>query len=739
MPFFFFFVLASLAARVSAIYSLQTRTGALPYFLFLSNGNRTVAVNDGVLVGDDNSTLSLVSTDGYGSIANNITSGSVIASMHSPTVAKIEVNTSSTFTGARFAINKDERIFGVWEYPWHGGLDNHNVSFDLKGVGNATGINWSNARAPFFLSSYGYGVYADTLNMGSYDFSSATHAQFTFNSSNLVYYIILPQGGTSNFKSILSQYTDLSARIEMPPYSAYGPTFWSDDCEQDFHGNVSNAQENYYDVVDHLYHDKIHATAMFADRPYGTGNKSYGNLDFDPKFYPNPQGFIVNITNWGYDFQVWVANRAFQNTKLYHIGKQNQWLFPGIDPDQFLGPAMDLTIRDAYAWMKEALTTFTALGVKGFKIDRGEEGEMPDYAQNIQMSLFEKLTYELMVEKWGTGNFYNFARSVVDRSRRHTGVWNGDAHADWTGLKYSVASGIRAGLLGFSMWGSDTGGYNRNSPPYDLSEELWARWMWFSTFSPVYEIMVGTGHTPWYPPYTSNLVQILKKTTGMHHAFGPFIRSYTHRATIDGVPLMRALLLEAPQDPKGYKIADQYFFGQELMVAPIVTAGGRRAVYFPTGERYLDYFNKTTIYEGGSAINVHHEVDSVPAYVLPGAIIPKGDIYQGNNNWTQEWKPSLEIELFPSFEVPKSQFRYFNGKTEVNITMTTSPAFGNVDVEWGDLGANGEIVLYSKAGAALASIEGGRAGSATFNGVESLFGHVGNVTAHVNAHAKFVE
>jgi alpha-D-xyloside xylohydrolase len=722
MSFLSFVFLACLVAQVFAIYSLHQASSAVPYFLYLSYGNRSVAINDGVYFGETNSSLAAASTDGNGQITSNGTSGTIRAKMISPSIARIEVNTTSPFVSARFVVAKDEKIYGLWEYPWGGSLHNKNVSFDLKGVGNSEGINWNNARAPFFLSNYGYGVYADTLSMGSYDFKNTPErGQFTFNSSSLVYYIILSQNAPSNIKSILSQYMELSAKIEMPPDSAYGPTFWSDDFEQDFHGSVSNAEENYYDVVDHLYYNKIHATSMFADRPYGTGNHSFGNLDFDPKFYPDPVKFIANLTTWGYDFQVWVANRAFRDTEIFKIGKYNQWLFPGFDPDQFLGPALDLTIRDAYVWMREALKTFSNMGVKGFKIDRGEEGEMPDFQQNIQMTLFEKLTNELMTEKWGKGNFYNFARSVVDRSRQYTGVWNGDAHADWTGLRYSVASGIRAGLLGFSMWGSDTGGYNRG-PHYNLTEELWGRWMHFSTFSPVYEIMIGTGNTPWYAPFSARLVDVLKSTTDLHHKLRPFIKSHTYRATKDGIPLMRALFLQVAEDTKGHDIADQYFFGDEFLVAPIVSAGGRRSVYFPVGAKYLEYFNKTQVYQGGSVRDVQHGLDSAPVYVRSGAIVPTGDTYQGNNKWTKDWKPSLQVELYPSFDVRGSRFRYFNGKTEANITMLTDPAFGTVYVQWGDLGVDGVISLYSKAGIGNATVEAGKEGTATFESVESLFG-----------------
>lgn len=90
------------------------------------------------------------------------------------------------------------------------------------------------------------------------------------------------------------------------------------------------------------------------------------------------------------------------------------------------------------------------------------------------MTLFEQLCYETMVEKWGESNFYDFARSAVDRSRARTYIWNGDSHSNFSGLAYSVASGIRAGLIGFPIWGSDTGGYVRGLN--DPTEELWARW-----------------------------------------------------------------------------------------------------------------------------------------------------------------------------------------------------------------------------------------------------------------------
>lgn len=110
---------------------------------------------------------------------------------------------------------------------------------------------------------------------------------------------------------------------------------------------------------------------------------------------------------------------------------------------------------------------------------------MPVWVRDYQMDLFIQLCYETMEERWGESNFYDFARSAVNRSRARTAVWNGDSHAsaNFSDLQNTVTSCIRAGLIGFSQWRSDTGGYIRSLD--DLIPDLWARWMLFSTFSPV--------------------------------------------------------------------------------------------------------------------------------------------------------------------------------------------------------------------------------------------------------------
>jgi len=223
------------------------------YYIIINN-DKSVVNNSAILVGSTNSSVTPIAAS----------SGQITYKNISPQVVKVEVTSNVSSIGARFNTPSNELFYGVWEYPFSNQLTNTNVSFDFKGVGNSDGINWSNARAPFFITTAGYGVYADTLDMGSFDFATPGQAEFIFNTSSLTYYIIQPKA-PGDYKSIIQEFTSLSSRIELPPDSGYGPEFWSDDFTTDFHGSVSNAQENYYDVINHLYYNKIRATSMFAD------------------------------------------------------------------------------------------------------------------------------------------------------------------------------------------------------------------------------------------------------------------------------------------------------------------------------------------------------------------------------------------------------------------------------------------------------------------------------------------
>lgn len=184
---------------------------------------------------------------------------------------------------------------------------------------------------------------------------------------------------------------------------------------------------------------------------------------------------------------------------------------------------------------------------------------------------------------------------------------------------------------------------------------------------------------------------------------------------------MRALFLEHPQDPKVYTTTDSYAFGEEFLVAPIVNEEGTRDVYFPIGSSYLEYFNKTEVYQGGTTHSVTLEWEYIPVYVREGSIVPTGDIYQGNQKWSK-WEPYLEIQVFPSYSVPVSQFEYYNAAKNVvvKITMVTNAKKHSVVITYGDLGIPATIVVFGKQGEVNAKLKA-RGGSVNLKEFHSLF------------------
>ncbi|KAL4792592.1 glycosyl hydrolases family 31-domain-containing protein [Aspergillus venezuelensis] len=700
------------AAQESSSYRLND-ISASPYAFTITNtaDKTTIVSNTGILTGATNTSMT--------ASPKNSQDTKITTRFITPSI--LHVHTDSTissgirFTGAQFSTNPNANHYGVWSYPFNHSIINAEIAFDLKGLQGNDGINYASARAPYFISSTGYAVYADTQAMGSYSFSNERQmVEFRFNATELDYYIILPEvngeaeaEAQPDFKSLLTQYASLTDTSPLWSPRAYGPMFWHNDFQREsaFPEGVSNAQEFVGDVVDKLAANRVRASAVMVDRPYGTGDEGWGNYDFDPEYWPDVKGLVSDVAKKGLDFQTWVANRAVPGSELFNTSASNGWLFPDIQNELQPGVALNLSIPAAYTYLQDAMKFLPDLGIKGYKIDRGDENEMPIWEENVQTYLFHKLMYQSQAAHWdGAGanrptGFYNFARSVNDRSRRYTGVWGADPAGNENGLLQSIRQGIRSGLLGFPMWGSDCGGYTRRVGTGTPAKELWARWMWFSAFSPVYELMLYEESIPWYD-YSADLMAVLRETTQVHHELIPFIQSYMFRATNDGLPVIRALFLEAPSDEGVWDADESYFFGEEFLVAPITRNNGEKSVYFPKGSKYLEYFGKHDVYEGGSEEMFKLDINSVPVFVREGAIVPRGDLYQSNNQWDRDWTPWLDIEVYPSYNVESSKFQYFDEKNgrSVDIWMETNKRKKTLCISYGALGTPGELQIYVKGG-----------------------------------------
>jgi alpha-glucosidase (family GH31 glycosyl hydrolase) len=187
------------------------------------------------------------------------------------------------------------------------------------------------------------------------------------------------------------------------------------------------------------------------------------------------------------------------------------------------------------------------------------------------------------------------------------------------------------------------------------------------------------------------MIEAARAQAALHHDFIPYTRSLMFEATRSGAPLMRALALSYPKDPAVATLGDEFLYGPELLVAPVIEdKQTRRNVYLPAG-RWVDYHDRKTVHEGGKSITAEAPLERIPVFAREGAIIPRGTIFKGNDTWTKDWAPRLRIEIFPSAKV-EGRFAYYNGKEARPITAAVRQ--GRTTVAFPDLGTPGTAEIY---------------------------------------------
>jgi alpha-glucosidase (family GH31 glycosyl hydrolase) len=597
-------------------------------------------------------------------------------------------------------VDQGERNYGLWEYSYYGtggALDNRGASNrPLLGLsGPEVGSGDPSGRATFYVTSRKYGVYVDTVAHGRATVAVNDRTSFTFDAPALTYHVIY---GLS-YAQVLARYNTLAGGSLMPPLWAFDSIWWRDDHHAGLAAEgVANAQALVKKDADTLERLQIPASAIWLDRPWGTGGGGlggWGNFDFDTGAtgFPDPDGMIADLARKNMYLLGWIANRA--NNGMLTDPVFARGIFNaanGYAGNFTTTPGLDLRRPEVFAHFKNKLRdSYVKRGMRGFKIDRGEQGEVPASLQNELAVLTAKAAHDATFEVLGPEGF-TFARNVYDRARKYVAVWNGDSDSTFAGMSDSLKQLLRLGAIMYSMVGSDTGGYGR-AP----SAEIFARWLALSAHSPMMEVLLGPNRTIWNnyeqgPNANPQLPAIARAYAQEHHDLIPYTRSMVYASTQTGMPAMRMMPFAFPDDPAVADMFDEYMFGDALLVAPVLVAGvTSRPVYLPAGV-WIDYNDKKTRHTGPATITASTPIDVIPRYVRAGAIVPRGDILKSNNNWTPNWAASLRIEFYPA-EGIASRFDYYTG-TGV-VAMTGSMSRTAIAWQGGNLGIDGVLEVHN--------------------------------------------
>ena len=485
-----------------------------------------------------------------------------------------------------FTLTADEMIFGCGESAT--GLNKAGQKVNLF-VTDPQGPETDQMYKPipFFMSNRGYGMFMHTSAPVTCDFG-ATYIglnKMFMGDENLDLFVFFGEP-----KDILDEYTDLVGKPGMPPLWSFGTwmsriTYFS---EKEGYDVAANIRKNKYPC------DVIHFDTGWFDVDWQCDYK------FSENRFQNPQQMLKDLRSQGFHVCLW---------QLPYFTPKNRYFSELIEKDMYVkngngelpyeDVVLDFSNPETVKWYQDKLAGLLNIGVSAIKVDFGEaaplngiyaSGKSGWYEHNLYPVRYDMAVSEI-TKKLHNENIM-WARAAWAGSQRYPLHWGGDAATTNTGLLGTLRAGLSFGLSGFSFWSHDMGGFVKSTP-----EDLYCRWIPFGFLTSHTRAHGAPPTEPWL--YDSKRVQdVFRKSAEMKYRLMPYVYAQAKECTEKGLPMLRALFVEFPDDPGAWKVDDEYLFGSQILVAPLLESGMTgRTVYLPEG-KWIDYQTEK-VYEGG--------------------------------------------------------------------------------------------------------------------------------------------
>jgi alpha-D-xyloside xylohydrolase len=356
------------------------------------------------------------------------------------------------------------------------------------------------------------------------------------------------------------------------------------------------------------------------------------NFEWDERTFPDPTEMLKRLKERGLHICLWINPYIAQRSALFNEGMQHGYLLKKPNGDVWQSDRwqagmgiVDFTNPAARQWYGDKLRALIDMGVDCFKSDFGEriptevvywDGSDPIKMHNYYSYLYTKTVFNVLEERRGVGEAILFARSATAGSQRFPVHWGGDCVSTFESMAESLRGGLSLGLSGFGFWSHDIGGFD-GTP----SAAVYKRWIAFGLLSSHSRLHGDASYrVPWL--FDEEAVDVLRKFTKLKSRLMPYLFAHAMEAKNKGVPLMRAMLLEFPNDPTCYYLDRQYMLGESLLVAPIFSNDNAVTYYLPAG-RWTNFFTGETSV-GPGWISETHNFMSLPLMVRPNSVIATG-------------------------------------------------------------------------------------------------------------------
>jgi len=536
----------------------------------------------------------------------------------------------------RLSLGVGECIYGLGER--FGPLVKNGQSISIWNEDGGTSSDLAYKNIPFYLSSAGYGLLVNST--GKVDFEIATERvsqlQFSVPQEELDYYVFLGPDP----KDILDNYTRLSGRPALPPAWSFG--LW-----------LSTSFTTQYDektvteFIDGMARRNIPLQVFHFDC-FWMKERHWCDFQWDRKAFPDPEGMLQRMKARGLKICLWINPYISQLSELFAEGSHGGFLLKRADGSVYQRDAwqpgmalVDFTNPRAVEWYCSKLTALLDMGVDCFKTDFGEliptdvvyhNGADPQQMHNHYAYLYNQAVFELLEGYHGKGNAMVFARSASIGSQKFPVHWGGDCDATFEAMAEDLRGGLSFCMSGPAFWSHDIGGFSGKADP-----AVYKRWIAFGLLSSHSRLHGSESYrVPWL--FDEESVDVLRHFTRLKNQLFPYFYSAAMDASEHGWPMLRAMVLEYPNDPACRQLDRQYMLGSSLLVAPIFRRDGVAEYYLPQG-KWTD-FTTGQVTHGGKWRADSFDFLHLPLFVRENSIIP-----MSANVQAPRWELSDELTL----------------------------------------------------------------------------------------------
>ncbi len=604
---------------------------------------------------------------------------------------------TTTYLHEQLQLGVGEAVFGLGER--FGPLAKNGQTVDIWNSDGGTSSEQAYKNVPFYLTNRGYGILVNDPGHVSFEVGSEAveRVQFSVEGETLEYFVIYgPEP-----KAVLERYTALTGRPVTVPAWSYGlwlsTSFTTDYDEQTVASFVDAMAQR--DLPISVFHFDCFWMREFQ----------WCDLEWDPRVFPDPDGMLSRLRERGLRICVWINPYIAQNSALFAEGMAAGYLVTRPDgtvwqTDRWQAGMgyVDFTNPDATRWYQDKLRRLIDQGVDCFKTDFGEripvdvvyhDGADPHRMHNYYALLYNRAVFEVLEEARGRSDAVLFARSTTAGGQSLPVHWGGDSTSTYASMAETLRGGLSLAFSGFAFWSHDIGGFE-GTP----DAGVFKRWTQFGLLSSHSRLHGSDSYrVPWM--FDEEAVEVTRRFTKLKLALMPYLYAAGVEAARTGVPMMRPMLLEFPDDPAVTYLDQQYLLGAELLVAPVFDADGEVRFYLPPGQ-WTHYLSGDEV-AGGGWRSERHGFDSLPLYVRPGAVIP---VSTRDDRPDHDYLDSLILDVFPAEDDVRTVTVTAPDGTSAEFVVTVSgggvAARGPADRRWGLRRSGRGEVIAARDGAA---------------------------------------